>query len=292
MDSSEKAILKTLLYADIFDFPLTEEEIYKYLISENKVSREEITRVLKSNKLPIETSKHYFYLRDKKKLVEEREKKRIASARKLKIAKGIIQKISLTPTIQFIGISGALSMENSNKDDDIDLFVVTQENFVWATRLLLVILLTVFGVYRSRKTKNTSDKICLNMILDKSNIAFGKKDQDLYTAHEIVQLLPIFDKGKTYEEFIKKNAWVNKFVPNFSITKNYKEYKNGFYDNLLIFLFRVLFLEKIAKFTQLNYMKNHRTSEVIKDGFLKFHPFDYKAYVLRNYKRKIDKFKL
>jgi hypothetical protein len=123
-------------------------------------------------------------------------------------------------------------------------------------------------------------------------MAFNKEDQDLYTAHEIVQLLPIFDKEKTYEEFMQTNAWVKKYLANFLVDKKYEEQKNGFYDKLGIILFRVLFLEKIARFLQLNYMKNHRTSEIVKDGFLKFHPFDYKAYVLKNYKLKLNEFKL
>ena len=292
MDNREEAILKTLLYADIFDFPLTKEEIYKYLISEKTIHKTDIAKILKTKKLPIENAEDYFYLSGRKDLVEKRKRRKVASVKKLNTARAIIRKCSLLPTVEFIGISGALSMENSDEDDDIDIFVITKRGFVWTTRLLLVILLIMLGAYRNRKTKNYSDKICLNMILDKANIHMSEEDGDLYTAHEIAQLLPVFDRENTYERFIKNNAWVNKFIPNFSIKKNYTKGKNNFWGVVLVVIMRILFLEKISGFLQLKYMEKHRTRETVKDGLLKFDPFDYKTHVLRIYGQKMKKLNL
>ena len=54
MNNSEKfasnatdVIIKTLLYSDIFDFPLLENEVWNYLISEKKVDKEPFDKKIK-----------------------------------------------------------------------------------------------------------------------------------------------------------------------------------------------------------------------------------------------------
>ncbi|MBI2195460.1 MAG: hypothetical protein HYU48_00225, partial [Candidatus Levybacteria bacterium] len=42
-----QSILNTVLYADIFEYPLTGEQIWKYLITGEKISREDFEKVLK-----------------------------------------------------------------------------------------------------------------------------------------------------------------------------------------------------------------------------------------------------
>jgi hypothetical protein len=125
------------------------------------------------------------------------------------------------------------------------------------------------------------------MLLDEDHIRFMEADRNLYTAHEIVQLLPVFNKERTYEKFIEENAWVKNYIPNFEIDRNTNAYKNNIFDKLIVRIFRIIQLEKIAKFLQLNYMKNHKTNEVTRDGILKFHPYDYRTYVLRDFKKKL-----
>lgn len=293
MDSREKSILKTLLYADLFDYPLTKEEIFKFLISKKSVSHSEIAEVLKNSHLPIEKAKGYFYIKGRQALVGKRERREKVSVAKLSRAKEIIKKIGFIPSIKLVGVSGALSMRNSDEDDDIDLFVITKKELAWTTRLLLTVLLSVFGVYRNRQSKNFSNKICLNLILDENRIDLSQSSRDLYTAHEIVQLLPILNKENTYQAFIKQNIWVKNYIPNFIISKNASSYKTTFFAELLLVqMLKIIKVEKIAKFLQLKYMEGHITNEITEDGFLKFHPFDYKTYVLEKYKRRLLKYDL
>jgi len=290
MDSNSKAILKTLLYADLFDYPLTKDEVYRFLISEKSINRNELLNALKKHDLPIEESEGYLYLIGREELVEKRKKREEVSRRKLEFAKKIINKISFIPSIKLIGISGGLSMKNCDADDDIDLFVITDKGFAWTTRFLLVALLTIRGIYRNRNSKNHSNKICLNMLLDESRIEFIKPNKDLYTAHEIVQLLTVFNKGKSYEKFINANVtWVKNFIPNFEINTNISSHKNNFLDKLILYIFRIMRLENLFRFLQLNYMKSHKTREVAEVGFLKFHPYDYKIHVLKEYEGRLSK---
>lgn len=291
MDSRQQSILKTLLYADIFNYPLTKQEIYNFLISDKKIGKETIFKLLKNFKTPVAYKENYFFIKGKDDLIKKRKKREIISTEKLKKAKKIIKKLSLIPTLRFVGISGALSMRNSETKDDIDIFIIAQKNFVWTTRFLLIIMLLTMGIYRNRNAKKYSDKICLNMIIAENKMYFDKNNQNLYLAHEILQLVPVFNRNHTYEKFIKFNKWCNNFLPN--ALSNKAVYIRQDNNNILFILFfKIIFLEKILKFIQLKYMKKHRTKEVIRDGFLSFHPFDYKTYVLSVYEKKLQEYKM
>ncbi len=285
MDSRERAILKTLLYSNFFDYPLREEEIYKFLITDQEIGKTEFHKVLNNLKKPVKASEGFYFLFGKDKLVKTRKDREKISFKKMQKAKKIIKISSFIPTVKLIGISGALSMKNSEKDDDIDIFVITKRGFAWTTRLLMIILLLMFGVYRNRDSKTYSDKICLNMVVDEDNIKFEK---NLYIAHEIAQLIPVFERDNAYNKFLQKNKWIKNFMVNAS--KNgevYLKKKSNIINFALIFLFKFFAFETISKFLQLNYMQKHITKETVRDGILRLHPFDYSSYILRIYDKRI-----
>lgn len=285
MDNRERAILKTLLYSDCFDYPLSLEEIYKFLITNEKIGKTEFHRILQNLNMSVKSSKGFYFLPGREELVKKREDREKTSLKKLQKAKKIIKILSLIPTVKLIGISGALSMKNSGKDDDVDIFVITKKDFVWTTRLLMIVFLLIFGVYRTKNSLNYSDKICLNMLLDENKMNLEK---NLYIAHEIVQLIPIFERDNAYKAFILENKWVEDFMFNvLEGNKSYSKKKSGMIDHALIFLLNFFAFEKLSKFLQVNYMKKHITKEIIRDGILRLHPFNYGSYVLRIYKKKL-----
>jgi len=292
MGSSKESILKTLLYSDIFDYPLSKEEIWKFLISKNKEDKQSILKYLNLKNNVFDHKSNFYFIKGREEMVKKRQEKEKYSLEKIKFAKKIIQKISLIPTVYFIGISGALAMKNSNKDDDIDLFVITAKNSVWTTRFIIVIILNLLKVYRKRSNKNVSNKICLNMLIDDSALAFPKNRNDLYTAHEIAQIIPVFNKNKTYEKFLNSNIWINNFLPNaFNIKPTISFVsKASFINKAVNYLLRILAIEFLARNIQFWHMRKHITKEIISNNFLAFHPFDYKAYILNNYKKKIAKY--
>ncbi len=293
MVNSREALLKTLLYAEIFDFPLNKKEIYQYLISEKKVSQSRVYSDLKLLKNKINSRNGYFFINNKERLVIKRIRREAESEKKIIFALKIIKKLTFIPTLKFVGISGALSMKNSEENDDIDLFVITEEKTVWITRLMLIFILKILRVYRGREDRNIKNKICLNMITDDKNFVFLEKDINLYTAHEIAQLIPVFDKKNTYNKFIKLNKWVNSFLPNFKFDKTpYLKNKNNFLDDLIVDILKDSSIEKFAKFLQLKYMEKFITNERIKDGLLAFHPFNYRDFVLKKYRQKLKKHNL
>lgn len=285
MDNRERAILKTLLYSDCFDYPLSPEEIYKFLITNEKIGKTEFYKALQKLSVSIESNRGFYFFPGKEELVKKRKNRKKTSFKKMQKARKIIKILSLIPTVKLIGISGALSMRNSGSDDDVDIFVIAKKDFVWTTRLLMIAFLLMLGVYRTKNSLNYSDKICLNMLLDENNMSLEK---NLYIAHEIAQLIPIFERDNAYKVFTRENKWVKDFMVNaLEDRKSYLRKKSSMADRVLIFFFSLFAFEKIAKFLQVNYMKKHVTKEIIRNGVVRLHPFNYGPYILKIYNKKL-----
>lgn len=282
-------ILETLIYSDIFGYPLTFEEIHRFLISNKKEEKKNIEKDLPLlKKIIVEENGFYCFL-NKKAIIKKRIKREKISKGKIIFAKKIVSYISIIPTIYLIGISGALAMRNSDEKDDVDFFIITKKNTLWITRLLLLLLLQFLGVLRKRNDQNLKNRICLNMLIDETKISLPETKRDLYNAHEVVQMLPIFERNNTYVRFIEANSWISKFLAN-SININQKEKKSSsisIFQHLNIFL---SIFEWPAKKIQLLYMIRHKTKEIISDHLLAFHPLDYKDMILSLYKERVKKY--
>lgn len=212
MNQTSCSILKTLAYADVFDYPLMEREIWKFLISEKKVSLEKIHKELEQSNLPVGSKREYFFLKGRNKVIEIRKIREKWSNEKLKIARRVSEWIKLVPWIKMVGVTGALAMKNSQENDDIDLFFITAKNRLWLSRGIVVTFLRLFGLYR--RPKKIKDMICPNMFLDEEHLAVPQKERNLFVAHEVLQLFPLWEKKGTYHKFIEGNQWVQKYLAN------------------------------------------------------------------------------
>ncbi|TSC53564.1 MAG: Uncharacterized protein LiPW31_345 [Microgenomates group bacterium LiPW_31] len=209
----KKEIISTLTYADIFDYPLKKEEIWRFLLSDIRYQILDVGKGLKE--LPEVSQKNNFYfLKEREHLVLLRKKRERWSKEKLKIVQKVTNWLKLIPTIKMVAVTGALAMENSNKNDDIDLLIITSKNRLWLTRFLTVILLELVAKRRHPADKEVKDKICLNMFLDEGHLEVPKKEQDLFSSHEVCQLKVLWDKNGIYQKFLKANLWSKKFLPN------------------------------------------------------------------------------
>jgi len=288
----KEAILKTIIYADIFDYPLTKGEIWRFLIWEDgqKIKKKEFEDKFKKLSPSVVFKDDFYCLFKRESLINKRQRREKESNHKLYLAEKIISYLSCLPTVYLIGISGALSMMNSEKDDDIDLFVITKKNTLWITRLFLILFLALLRRRRKRGDKNVRNKICLNFLIDENVLSLPKKMRNLYGAHEVAQMRPVFERNNTYEKFINNNLWVNFFLPNvFEYKAKLKSGQNSksFFNIVLRSFLSCFMFEVIAKKLQFWHMKKHITKEIIEDHFLAFHPKDYEGTVLKKYKKRL-----
>lgn len=277
----DKAILQTLMYADIFNYPLKGYEAYKWLVGKEttllKVEKKLNELVAKKK---IKKNKGYFFLKKNSGLVEKR-------LRREKFSKNLFRKaiifsylLKLIPWVKLVGISGGLALKDASKPDDIDFLIIAQENRLYLSRLFVLLLLECFGVRRKvgMRERETRGKICINTLLDENFLE--QKNKDLYTAHEVLQMRLCWQRQGIYSKYLVDNEWVFKYLPNWTSKHKYIKPKvkkgSGVFN----------YLENLAKNYQLKIMQKPQGLERIEEGGLYFYPKDYRGNILRIYQKK------
>src|SRR3954467_14172971 len=103
MESNDQAILKTLLYSDIFHFPLTRDELWKFLIATKKMTQKEFATALQHLSSVITHKNGFYCLKGEESIIRQRKKNMKEVHKKLLLAKKAAFYLSFIPTIQFIG---------------------------------------------------------------------------------------------------------------------------------------------------------------------------------------------
>lgn len=290
MNTCNQTILATLVYADIFSYPLSFREIKRYLISKHEFSdyalKNGLKQLIENQAIIKNDSRDRYALGHRQQVFAIRKHRQTLSQKKLRFARYIASILRFLPTIQLIALTGGLAMNNSEWWDDIDFYIVTRPGTLWLTRALLVVILEVLGVRRRPHDIKIHNALCINMIVDSNHLAIPPKERDLYSAHEIVQLKPLFVCGTTYQKFLIENQWIRDFLPNAlkRIRNHTLTSKSGYW----FFLFP---LECISRTIQLQYMRKKRMNEVIRNGYVRFHPLDARSWILAHYYARIDRLK-
>lgn len=290
----EKAIIKTLIYADIFDYPLTVYQIHKWLIGK-KATLRQIETALKrlSEKRKVKSEKGYYVLPGRSSLEARRKSREKQSKKFFWKAKLIVWFLKFIPWIKLIGVSGGLAMGNVQRWDDIDLFIITSKNRLWISRLLALGLLSIVG--QRRKVYDTgrklSGKLCLNILLEEDRLAQDKGD--IYLAHEVLQMKVLWQRDGIYSKYLADNAWVFKFLPNWVGSNQDLRFMNkdlrmkNLNSKILNHKSTLDNIEAFAKWIQLKIMIKPQGMERIENGALYFHPQDCRPVVLEKYKLRI-----
>jgi len=287
----EIAIVKTLSYSSVFYYPLNKSELWRYLVWERKKSPQ-ISSFFKCLNLLVEKKKisqikNFYLLRKNYSWVGRREKEGRDAKYKILIASKVTKILRVIPTIVFIGLSGKLALGIAKTKDDIDLLIITKSDYLWLTRLIVVTILSFLGIRRKPDNPDVKNKICLNMFLDLGHLSLPKKERDLFSAHEISQMKPLFIRNNYYQEFISKNKWVKSYLPN-SVRKVPRVSRTCL-PARRVPQDKDTFFEQFARKFQLKYMRKKRTCEIIKKGYVRFHPQDAREWILPEYNKIIKK---
>lgn len=278
----EEAILTTILYSDIFSFPPTRDELWKFLISNKKITQKKFASGLKNLDTYITAKDGYFCLKNREEIIAKRKRYLPEVSKKIERAQDISAKLSRIPSILFIGVSGGLAVGNVTAEDDIDLIIIVKKNTLFMTRLLILTVLESLGVRRYRKQKHAADTICANLLFDETALNWFSQHKDIYTAREIAQIRPLFERENTYRKFLSANSWMRDFLPNITIAK-LKSHPSGRSDKI----FFNSFFESISRTLQMRWMKRHQTTETVTKHVLAFHPNDYRVKSVRKLRLKM-----
>jgi hypothetical protein len=196
-----RSVFHTLAYADIFDYPLTAPEVYRYLTSLN-ASPEEVNRVL-TDKTLFAQVESYFVLRGREEIVETRRGRAEIADRLWPRAVRYGRILARLPFVRMVAITGSLAMKNTDEGKDVDYMIVTAPDHLWTCRALSLL------VARFAKLEGVS--LCPNYLVTTN--AMDLEERSLYVAHELAQMIPLSGM-EIYREMWRLNSWVRDYLPN------------------------------------------------------------------------------
>jgi hypothetical protein len=199
----DRAILRTVLYASLFQAPLAVSELHRVLMDVG-VDRLEIRSRLRHGFLRsrLDFDGEYVYPRGREAWLELRRERKRRTGDLLDAHRGMLRLIARFPFVRLLALSGGCAHDNAT-DGDVDVFLVVRRGRVWAVCLALMLLSKALGRRRT---------LCVNYLVDEDGLALPERD--LFTAAEIVGLRPLAG-GPAYVHFVEANAWVAERYPNF-----------------------------------------------------------------------------
>jgi len=291
----EKSILATIAYFDVFNYPLTVTEIWKWLYLERAEIRPstvgEVLKILENSQLiksRVSSCRGFYFLKNREELPNIREARYILSLKKLKRARRVAGFLKFVPGIKMIALCNSLAWTNAREESDIDFFIVTDKNKIWTARFWAAGFLQIFGLRPSKK--NNKDKICLSFFADDDSLnleSLATGSPDIYLIYWVAQLQPLFDRGGIYQKFWQANAWIKKFLPNIFPKDGADKVSKGRLNKIGLGekFFRWLQLKMLPK--NLKEMANRDSRVVITDKILKFHANDRREEYKKMWEEKI-----
>lgn len=203
--AQEHAFLSSVIYASIFDYPLTIEQLHESLIGERAEMSAIAEWYTRSAALQqaIEFRDGYYFPRGRPDLLELRHAREIISRGMLEDLSAPLTLVRGMPFVRMVALSGSLAHLNAGREADLDLFVITSPHRVWSVTTILLVLARLFGWRR---------RLCLNYVVSEHQLAVGP--QDLFSANQIVHLRPL-SGGQIYRSFLDANRFVADYYPNF-----------------------------------------------------------------------------
>ncbi|TSC91254.1 MAG: hypothetical protein G01um10142_69 [Parcubacteria group bacterium Gr01-1014_2] len=202
-----KGILKTIVYYDCLDYPLTGEEL--------KIFAFKNSHDLKDNDL-IEIVEGFHFLKGRSDLIRIREKRKELSKTKWEKTLKAVKWLGVIPYIKLIFASGSLALSNTDKESDLDVLIVAKHGRIWLARFLAALLLGLLGLRRKRHQRVAPDKICFNHFITDKSLYIPRKS--IYTAQLYARLVPILvSDEKLINDFCEANSWIKEYIPKFQI---------------------------------------------------------------------------
>lgn len=282
------SILKTLAYFDIVRFPLTQEELFRYLWQPPQVTYEQLVMqlpgLIQNKSIAIKWG--YYFLPHQEETVARRRSSTVPTELKLRRARFAMRLIGWVPFLKAVFVSSSVAAQTAHEHSDIDFFIITAPGRIWLVRFFVNLTLRICGIriYGTQK----KDRICVCFFVDSDHLNLSPwriSSDDIHFMYWLHQMMPIYDPESVYKKFIEANQWTQEFLPHISAQFFLEGTKRlcvkNFFQKLLSGLVGD-FLEKLTKKIQWFKLKKSLkekagldTKEVVTaEGVLKFHEHD------------------
>ncbi|PYS24413.1 MAG: hypothetical protein DMG11_24495 [Acidobacteria bacterium] len=191
-DELTNAIGKTIAYAKLFQYPLTNDELRERLF-DVEVDETTFTEGLKL--LQLQSDPALFELRAARERISDEA---------IQNAQPDLRTLASIPFVRMVAFSGSTAHRNMTTGEDLDLFMVVEDGKLWGVFLLA----TVWA-----KLKGLRELLCMNYLI--SDAALPLFEHDAFTAQQVASLKPFFGKA-VYDRFTEMNPFVWRHFPNFN----------------------------------------------------------------------------
>jgi hypothetical protein len=204
MIPNEIAIVRSVLYASLFDYPLTLDQLHQALIESDQSPSEILAAFKGSDRVQrvVGYRDGFFFPAGRDDLIAERRHREARSRAFLHRYRSVLRLICAVPFTRMVALSGSVAHLNLERGGDLDLFIVTRGRHVWTVAVTVLLLTKFLGRRRI---------VCANLILADSRLAL--EQQDLFTANQVIHLKPLIGE-ELLDDFLAANPFVRRFYPN------------------------------------------------------------------------------
>ncbi len=232
-ESLNNRILASLRFFDLQDLPLTHFELHKFLLGDTEAiqlsldghfeltgrpaagDEETLAEVLSSlaslkAEGKIGEYNGYYFLPGRESLVALRLGNNAYGIKREQRIRRYMGGVKYLPFIRGIALAGSQALGQQRAESDIDLFIMTDSNFMWTARTFLTAYFQVLG--KRRYGKKIANRFCLNHYLARPREVDAEKN--LYKAMEYLKLRPVVYPAGIAAFQQANAAWIKVFFPN------------------------------------------------------------------------------
>lgn len=213
------SMIRTLLYYDIFHYPLTADEVYRFLDTHHHPP----TAVVQAlQELVAQGYVHhhhgFFGLHPHDRFVKRRIAGNALAKQHMPLARKRANLIFRFPFVRGVMASGSFSKGYMDAHSDLDFFIITAPHRLWIARMMIVMFKRLFFF-------NRHTYFCCNYFISSDHLEIEEKN--LFTATELATLIPLANHS-LYHKLMQANPWVKVYYPNHtSPTSNTQALRTG-----------------------------------------------------------------
>lgn len=305
MKKAEEAILSALAYYDAFDVPLTAQEIFLALpaLGGSRLAFEDLEAALADllSRAALGTAEGFYFLPGSAGHVETRKARYVLAEGKYKKVRKFLAWARCAPYLRAVFVCNTLARSNARAESDIDVFLVAAPGRAWIVRACVAGLAALLGVRPD--VRASADRVCLSFFVtaDALELRALAIEDDVYLAHWLHELYPVYDEGDFTRQAFAANAWLREILPEtlpqvpssrralalsgLRVKRGFERACDGVFGSRL---------EGWAKRAQLALMPpalraaaaTPATDVVLSDAVLKFHDRDRRAEIRDAYQKK------
>ena len=208
--SLNQAILATISYFNILDFPLTLGEVEDYLYGWT-APQDAIKNEIKG--IPKIVNKDGLYcLKGRESICESRRKREKINIKLWKRVRRFAWLFAVCPFIRMVAVCNTLAYGNAKETSDIDVFIVTKDGKLGTARFFTKLFTQIFGV-RVHNDK-IAGRFCLSFFVTEGALNLGNlaHKEDPHFAYFTRTMVPIIGE-EVYKKFINENEkWTAEYL--------------------------------------------------------------------------------